>query len=438
MDLALHHGQVITPWGRLELSVYIQGAYIRDLAPPGAYPARHELDCRHLLVMPGVIDSQVHFREPGFPHKETLATGTRAALKGGVTTIFDMPNTKPPTLDEAALDEKKARAARTAACHYAFFVGASHENASRLATLERYPGVCGVKLFMGSSTGDLLVHESPHLERVVQSGTRRMAIHAELESRLRARRDKARRNDVASHTDCRDVKTAFLATQHIIQLAERYQRPIHILHVSTAEELELIVRHKSLVSMEVTPQHLTLASPMCYRDLGTLAQMNPPIRDERHRAALWRAVQSGLVDVVGSDHAPHSLEEKQQIYPDTPSGMPGVQTLLPLLLHHAAAGHLSYERIADLTAHGPQRLYQIRERGRILPGWRADLVLVDSQRSWTVEKPWLASQCGWSPFEGMRLTGFPTATILDGVLACQEGEILQNPRGSLVQFLHAN
>ena len=267
-----------SPPGDAWSSLFISRGPIFGILPhAGAYAARHELDCRHLLVMPGVIDSQVHFREPGFPHKETLATGTRAALKGGVTTIFDMPNTKPPTLDEAALDEKKARAGRTAACHYAFFVGASNENASRLATLEHYPGVCGVKLFMGSSTGSLLVWESPHLERVVQSGTRRMAIHAELESRLRERRDKARRNDVASHTDCRDVSTAFMATQHILQLAERYQRPIHILHVSTAEELELIVRHKSLVSMEVTPQHLTLASPMCYRELGTLAQMNPPI-----------------------------------------------------------------------------------------------------------------------------------------------------------------
>ncbi len=434
-DLILQGGEVYLPGGPVKTDLGIRDGRFAGLGDLGAAKAAERIDSRGLLALPGVIDTQVHFREPGLEHKEDLESGTRAAALGGVTAVFEMPNTKPATLTAEDLGVKLSRAQGRAWCDHAFFIGAAEENLEALATIETLPGCCGVKVFMGSSTGSLLIEDDPLLARVLRSGRRRVAVHAEDEMRLRERLPLAREGGVKQHPVWRDVETARLATERVIRLAREMRRPVHVLHVTTADELPLLAAAHDLVSCEVTPQHLTLAAPDCYERLGTLAQMNPPIREASHREALWRAVNAGLFDVVGSDHAPHTLEEKGGDYPATPSGMPGVQTLLPLLLDHMNAGRLSLQRLVDLTSAGAQRLYGIAGKGRIAPGYDADVTLVDLQAKRRIEKDWLGSKCGWSPFEGMEVTGWPMATVIRGHLVMRDGGLLERPLGEPVRFL---
>ncbi len=347
-----------------------------------------------------------------------------------------MPNTKPNTADAAALEDKLSRAAGRAACDHAFFIGATDENASELGTLERLPGCAGVKVFMGSSTGSLLVESDELLREVLLNGRRRVAIHAEDEERLRERKALVEGGaDVSQHPVWRDEETALRATKRLLALAQTCRRPVHVLHITTGEELELLAENKDVATVELTPQHLTLAAPEAYAELGTLAQMNPPIRDGRQRDALWAALDAGIVDVIGSDHAPHTLEEKARPYPSSPSGMTGVQTLLPLLLDHVAAGRLTLERLVDLTSAGPARVYGIAGKGRIARGYDADLTLVDLGREETIERSWIASRSGWSPFEGRRIKGWPVATIVRGKLVAREGELVGAPIGQPVRFI---
>ncbi|MFQ5348485.1 MAG: dihydroorotase [Rhodothalassiaceae bacterium] len=392
------------------------------------------IDARGLHLLPGVIDTQVHFREPGAEHKEDLESGSRAAVMGGVTAVFEMPNTRPATTTAAALADKVTRASGRMYCDFAFYVGATPENADDLAALERLPGCCGVKLFMGSSTGSLLVARDADIARVLSSGHRRIAVHAEDEARLEDRKSLRRAGDPASHPAWRDVETARRATRRILDLARAHGRRVHILHVTTAEEMALLAGHKDIASVEATPQHLTLAAPDCYARRGTWAQMNPPIREARHREALWAAVLNGVVDVIGSDHAPHTIAEKAADYPATPSGMPGVQTLLPLLLDHAARGRLSLERLVDLTSHGANRIFHLRGKGRLAVGFDADYTLVDLKRRWRVEEDWLASKCGWSPFTGVELVGKPVGTVIRGHRVMWEDRIPEPARGAPIRF----
>ncbi|GAB4225522.1 MAG: dihydroorotase [Acidobacteriota bacterium] len=435
-DLLIRGGRAVTPGGVGDADVGVRSGRIAALGDLAGAKALETLDASGLLVLPGVIDSQVHFREPGLEHKEDLATGTAAAVLGGVTAVFEMPNTRPPTIDAAALDDKLDRARGRAWCDVAFFVGASPENVDALGELERRPGCAGVKVFMGSSTGSLLVEDDETLERVLRAGHRRVAVHAEDEPRLRERHGiAADRHDPAAHPDWRDVETAVRATRRLLALARRTRRPVHVLHVTTAGEAALLAEHKDVASMEVTPQHLTLAAPECYQRLGTLAQMNPPIRSAEHREALWRAVATGLVDVVGSDHAPHTLEEKARPYPDSPSGMPGVQTMLPLMLDHVAAGRLTIERLVDLLCAGPARVYGAATKGRLAAGFDADIALVDPGARRTITNDAIASRCGWTPFDGMEVRGWPVATIVRGRVVMRDGELLGEPSGRPVAFL---
>jgi dihydroorotase len=386
-------------------------------------------------VLPGIIDTQVHFREPGLEHKEDIATGTTAAVLGGVTTVFEMPNTNPNTLTAANLADKLTRARGRARADIAFFIGAAESNFDLLATLERLPGCAGIKLFMGSSTGSLLVAEDDEIATVLRQGQRRVAIHAEDEARLRQRLKLARDSGrVDQHPVWRDAEAALLATQRALTLAAAAGRRIHVLHVSTAAEMRLLGEHKDIATVEVTPQHLTLAAPGCYEQLGTLAQMNPPIRDEGERACLWQAVQQGIVDCLGSDHAPHTLEEKAKPYPTSPSGMPGVQTLLPVMLDHVNAGRLTLERLVDLTSAGPARVYGIAGKGRIAVGYDADLTLVDLGATRRIENRWIASRCGWTPFDGVTVKGWPVMTMLRGAIVMHEDTVVGGPRGQPVRF----
>lgn len=433
-DLIVRGGTCMTPAGRALTDVGVRAGRIEAVGDLAGATAHEVFDARGLFVLPGVIDAHMHAREPGATHKEDLETASRAAVLGGVTAMFDMPNTKPLTTTAETLADKVARAKGRVFCHTAFYVGAASANLSELARLERLPGCCGVKLFMGSSTGDLLVAKDADIARAFASGVRRISLHAEDEDRLCERRGETARG-VAAHPDWRDAETAARATRRAIHLARAARRPIHILHLTTAEEVELIAAATDVATCEVTPQHLLLAAPECYERLGTKAQMNPPIRDERHRAALWQAVTSGLIDALGSDHAPHTLEEKAKPYPDSPSGMTGIQTLVPLMLEQVAAGRLSLERFVDLTSAGPARIYGIAQKGRLARGYDADLTLVDLGRVETITNARMASRCGWTPFDGTRVRGWPVATVVRGHVVMRDGAVAGAPVGEAVRFV---
>lgn len=433
-DMLIRNGTVVSHAGIGRADIGIRDGRTAAIGDLGQADADTVIDATGLHVLPGVIDSQVHFREPGAEHKEDLATGSRAAVLGGVTAVFEMPNTKPSTTTPEALADKLARAAGRMWCDHAFYVGASAENVHRLGDLEQLPGCAGVKMFMGSSTGDLLVWDDPTVLRVLEHGRRRVAIHSEDEERLKERKHIADSGNVADHPVWRDAETAIRATTRVLKLARAAGRRIHVLHVTTAEEMELLAANRDIATVEVTPQHLTLEAPDCYDRLGSFAQMNPPIRESRHRAALWAALGAGIVDVIGSDHAPHTREEKARDYPSSPSGMPGVQTLLPLLLDHVNAGRLGLERLVDLTSAGAQRIFGIAGKGRLGVGYDADFTVVDLKKAWRIEEDWVEGRSGWSPFAGKDITGKPVGTIIRGQRVMWDGTLVGKPSGVPVRF----
>ncbi|MGL6044224.1 MAG: dihydroorotase [Sandaracinobacteroides sp.] len=420
--------------GPTDCDIGVTDGKVAAILRRGEGSAARTHDCTGLTILPGLIDTQVHFREPGLEHKEDLESGSRAAVLGGVTALFEMPNTRPLTDTAAAMADKVARAKGRMWTDHAFYFGATAANAEHMAELERLPGCCGVKIFMGASTGDLLVADDDNLFRVLRHGTRRVAIHAEDEYRMQARMGERITGDPSSHPVWRDDESALLATKRAIAAARKARRRVHILHVTTPQELAYLAQHKDIASVEVTPQHLTLAGEDAYPRLGTHAQMNPPIRSEWHRDGLWHWMGQGVPDVLGSDHAPHTLAEKAGIYPDTPSGMPGVQTIVPLMLNHVAQGRLTLARLVDLMASGPQRLFGLVGKGRIAAGYDADFTIVDLKARWTIEESWLASRCGWSPFTGARLVGRPVGTILRGEVAMWENQLAAAPMGVPLRF----
>ncbi len=439
-DLIIRGGSAVTPNGTEAIDIACVNGRIVALGQLPGWSALQELNATGLHILPGAIDSQVHFREPGLTHKETIAAGTRGAVLGGITGIFEMPNTNPLTLNQQDLQAKQAIAARDAWCNYAFYIGGSAANASQLARLERLPGCAGVKVFMGSSFGDLLTDDDTVLQTILRNGSRRLAVHAEDEARLRERRCLVEKSgDVRQHPYWRDEQSALMATQKVVRMALQENRRLHVLHVSTAEEMEFLAGCKPLVSVEVTPNHLTLTAPDCYERLGTLAQMNPPVRDTRHQQALWQAINNGLVDVIGSDHAPHTTAEKQQPYPQSPSGMTGVQTLLPVMLNHVNAGRLSLLRLTDLTSAGPARLFGLAGKGRIALGYDADFSIVDLQATRTIENHWIASVSGWTPYDGMSVTGWPVHTVIGGrAVVCDGTLTAAQPCGRPMRFFESD
>ncbi len=434
-DLILRHGTIVTPNGRERADIAVRDGRIVVIGDLGSAAAAEDMDLRGLTVLPGVIDTQVHFREPGLEHKEDLASGTAAAAQGGVVAIFEMPNTKPSTTTADAINDKLERAKGRAWVDHAFFIGAAADNVAHLAEWERMPGCAGVKIFMGSSTGSLLVADDETLAAVLAQGSRRVAVHCEDEGRLAERKHLAdEAGHPRAHHHWRDVETALMASKRLIALAGKVRRRVHVLHVTTAEEMEFLAGYKDLATVETTPQHLTLAAPECYERLGTYAQMNPPIRGIHHREALWAAISNGVVDVLGSDHAPHTREEKDKPYPQSPSGMTGVQTLVPIMLDHVKQGRLTLERLVDLTSAGPARIYNIAGKGRIAVGYDADFTVVDMKAERVITNDWIESRCGWTPFDGKRVTGWPIATIVRGRAVMRDGQLLGTPQGEPVRF----
>jgi dihydroorotase len=433
-DTLIRGGIVVNHNGTGVADVAIHGGKISDIGNFSPDTAAEVIDARGLHVLPGVIDSQVHFREPGNEHKEDLATGSLAAVMGGVTAVFEMPNTSPSTTTPEALADKIARAKGRMHCDFAFYAGASKDNAHILAGLEQMEGCAGIKVFMGSSTGNLLVADDATVAEVLAGITRRAAFHSEDEYRLLARQDKRVLGEPSSHPTWRDAEVAINSTERLLKLARAAGKRIHVLHISTGEEIEILRAHKDIASVEVTPQHLTLVAPDAYFELGTKAQMNPPIRDQKHCDMLWWGLVNGIVDVIGSDHAPHTLAEKAQTYPASPSGMPGVQTLVPIMLDHVNAGKLSLERFVDLTSYGPQRIFSIAGKGRMAAGYDADFTIVDMGKTCTITDDWSASRCGWTPYAGKRVQGWPVGTIIRGQKVMWEDELVTAASGRPVRF----
>ena len=444
VDLILKDGICLLPHPEnpekvLEESVdiAIKDGFIFKIGSLQGLKPKKVLSQKHFHILPGLIDTQVHFREPGMEHKEDIAHGSLAAVKGGVTAFFEMPNTLPPTTTKEALADKIQRAKNRSWCDFAFYLGAQKDNISSLGHIRPEIGCCGIKVFMGRSTGGLLVDDEKLLGQVISGAKSIVSIHSEDEERLKLRRYLAEQEPIhpRNHPLWRDEETALISTKKAVRIAEKHKKPIHILHISTAEEMAFLKHHRSFVSTEVTPQHLSLAAPECYEKYGTLVQMNPPIRDQRHQQALWDALVNGLVDTIGSDHAPHTLEEKQKPYPESPSGFPGTQTLLPLMLDHINKGRMNLKLLVKLLAHNPAKIFKLKNQGFIKEGCKAHFTVIDLKAKRRIEASWLASKSQWSPFVGKSVTGWPMATFLYGESVVKEDEVTGSPLGQAIEFL---
>ena len=433
--LCLKNGHVMIKDTLVYTNIYIQDERISLLSDKN-YDAEQTIDCNNLTILPGVIDSQVHFREPGLEGKETLASGMLAAVSGGVTSIFEMPNTNPLTITPETIEDKLNRASKEAWSDYAFYLGGTMRTSKNLPEWERLKGVCGIKIFMGASTGDLMTATDEEVESVVSNGGRVIAVHAEdqmimmnnFESILGSSKD------VALHCKWRSPESCLSATKRVVNLARKHKRRVHILHITTREEMEFLSKNKDVASVELLANHLTLNAPECYEKLGTLAQQNPPIREKHHQEALWNALNNNVVDIIASDHAPHTLEEKSAPYPKSPSGTPGVQTLVPIMLNHVNNCKLSLSKLVSLWSYGPERIHKISGKGRIEESYDADFTIVDMNKEMIITNDQQRSKSKWTPYDGMKVKGWPTHTIVRGNVVMQDDDIISQPIGKIIKF----
>ena len=396
--------------------------------------AKEILDAKDLLVLPGCMDTQTHFREPGSTDTEDLHTGSRAAIVGGITSIFEMPNTNPPTANKKEFQRKLDLAKNRMYCNYGFYFGATPDNANDLANLKDLEGCCGIKLFAGSSTGNLLVQHEKDIEIVFKNSSKVVAVHSEDEEILNRNKKLIKDGDVHSHPIWRSAECAISSTRRIVKIAERYKKKAHILHVTTKDEIDFLSQHKGNITFEITPQHLTIYAPDCYNKLGTYAQMNPPIRDKSHYDRLWYGVKNNLNDTIGSDHAPHLKINKDKTYPNSPSGMPGVQTLMPIMLNHINNEKLTLEQLMNFVCENPVEIFGIENKGFIKEGFDADFTIVDMNKKILIKNENIESKCGWSPFEGIEFKGTPVSTIIAGKIKMKNGKILGEPEGKPISF----
>jgi dihydroorotase len=434
-DLLIRGGTCVLPWGQEAIDVGARNGRIIALGVPGSATADTVFDARGLHVLPGLIDPHVHFRDPGDKSVESIPTGSLGAVLGGLAAVFDMPNTSPSVVDEKLMGWKQKYVEEVAWCDMGLYVGGTKTNIPELAGLELTCGCCGIKIFAGSSTGDLMVEDDEHLEKIMRSGRRRIAYHSEDEYRLQARKALFKSGDpYSAHMKWRDEECAFLGTRRLMALARKTGRPAHILHVSTAQELAYLKDYRDICTCEMLVNHLTQVAPDCYERLGGFAVMNPPIRGQRHMDAAWAAINDGTIDTIGSDHAPHAKEKKMLPWPDCASGLTGVQTLVPIMLNHVNAGRLSLNRMADLMCAGPARVYGAVGKGRLAAGYDADFTIVDMKRQQRIEESWIVSPSGWTPFAGMDITGWPVSTIIRGTVVMRDDSVLGTPAGKLVKF----
>ena len=433
--LCLKNGRVMIGGTLQSTNIYILNDKISSISDK-SYESEKVINCSNLTVLPGVIDSQVHFREPGLEGKETLESGMLAAASGGVTSIFEMPNTNPLTITPETIEDKLNRASKGAWTDYAFYLGGTMRTSPNLREWENLKGVCGIKIFMGASTGDLVTATDEEVEAVIANGRRVIAVHAEDQMIMNENQKTilGESNDVSMHCIWRSPESCLSATTRVVNLARKHNRRVHVLHITTDKEMEFLSKNKDIASVELLANHLSLHAPECYERLGTLAQQNPPIREKNHQDALWQALNSGVVDIVASDHAPHTLEEKSETYPKSPSGTPGVQTLVPIMLNHVNNGKLSLEKLVSLWSYGPERIHKISNKGRIKEGYDADFTIVDMNKEMVIENSQQRSKSKWTPYDGMKVKGWPTYTIIRGSCVMQDDEILGHPMGEKIRF----
>ncbi|MBI88004.1 MAG: dihydroorotase [Euryarchaeota archaeon] len=416
--LLIQNASLVLPDRIVEGDLRVSSGSINKVAEGGGLePDSREsvIDATGLHLLPGVIDPHVHFREPGHPEKEDLESGSRAAAAGGVTAFLDMPNNIPNATNRLALEEKISLAGKKAVTHHGFFIGATKDNVSDLQSVQNMDGVCGIKIFMGSSTGDLLVDGQKDLEQIFANTGGIIATHAEDEGRLQQRISEFRhRKDIASHAECRDVECAFIATKRAAALAMDYDHRLHIVHLTSGKEADWLGKNKGdLITTEVCTQHLTF-DHNDVEELGERILMNPPIRYTEDREALWKRLKYGTIDCVVTDHAPHTLESKSVGFPNAPAGMPGVETSLPLMLTHAMEGRCSVSDVANWMCAGPAKVYGMQNKGSLEEGFDGDLTLVDLETRRTITDADTWTKVGWTPYAGMELTGWPMYTIVDG------------------------
>ena len=434
-NMSLKNGQVMIDGKLVTSNIYVKDGVISHISDKN-FESDETINCKNLTILPGVIDSQVHFREPGLEGKETLESGMLAAVSGGVTSIFEMPNTNPLTITPETIEDKLQRASRGAWSDYAFYLGGTMRTSINLSDWENLKGVCGIKIFMGASTGDLMTATDEEVESVVSNGRRVIAVHAEDQMIMMENQKTILGNshDVSLHCKWRSPESCLSATQRVVKLARKHKRRVHILHITTEEEMEFLSQNKDVASVELLANHLTLHAPECYERLGTLAQQNPPIREKNHQDALWKALNDNVVDIIASDHAPHTLEEKSETYPKSPSGTPGVQTLVPIMLNHVNDGKLSLSRLVSLWSYGPERIHKIHNKGRIREGYDADFTIVDMDKEVIISNQQQKSKSKWTPFDGMKVRGWPTHTIIRGNCVMCSDEILGQPIGKIIKF----
>ena len=418
-NLLVQNAMMVLPDRVVEGDLRVANGRIKTVAPQGGLvPQNGEtlIDGTGLHLLPGAIDPHVHFRDPGNPEKEDLGSGSRAAVAGGITAFLDMPNTVPNATNRAALEAKIALAGDKAVNHHGFFIGATNHNVADMQSVEGMDGVCGIKIFMGSSTGDLLVHEQKYLENIFANTGGIIATHAEDEDRLQSRIAQFKgRTDIAAHAECRDVECALIATKRASALAKDHDHRLHIVHLTSGAEADWLTSNKGdLITTEVCTQHLTFDQDDV-EELGVRALMNPPIRYTEDKENLWRRLKDGTIDCVVTDHAPHTLEAKSVGYPNAPAGMPGVETSLPLMLTHAMNGKCSVTDVVKWMCAGPARVYGMKNKGSLLEGFDGDLTLVDLETRRTITDADVWTRVGWTPYDGMELTGLPIWTIVDGI-----------------------
>lgn len=434
-DLILKNGIVVLPEETTKVDVGIKNDKIHTIGCLSDSSAKNIIDCDGLHVLPGVIDSQVHFREPGLENKENLESGMLAAAAGGVTAVFEMPNTDPLTITPDTIKDKLQRASRVAWTDYAFYLGGTGRTGPNLGEWENAPGICGIKIFMGASTGELMTASDEEVESVLSNGKRVVAVHAEDQFIMQKNMKEILKDqtDVALHSVWRSPESCLSATKRVVTIAKKYKRRVHVLHITTSEEMDFLRKNKDVASVELLANHLTLHAPDCYERLGTLAQQNPPIREKHHQEALWKALNDGTVDILASDHAPHTMEEKSQVYPKSPSGTPGVQTLVPIMLNHVNNGKLTLERLVELWSYGPERIHKLINKGRIAEGYDADFTVVDMKKKNTITNAQQKSKTGWTPYDGMEVVGWPIITIIRGNVVMRDDEMYK-PIGKPVLF----
>ena len=435
MRTLIRNATAVLPSGFRQADVLIEGSKILGIDPPAGAAYDETIDAQGLHLLPGIIDDHVHFRDPGLTHKEDLHSGSLACAAGGVTTFLEMPNTIPPTTTQEILNAKLDIAASKCVVNYGFYIAASTENLAELKKAARTPGI---KIFIGSSTGNLLVDDQDALEAIFAETTLPITAHCEDEATVRANQARIEAAGFSGHSDhskIRNHEAATLATSRAVDLSRWHNHRFHVVHVSTADEIDLFSDHGGLLTAEACPHHLFF-NVDDYERLGSKVQMNPAIKTKADNDALFAALLDGRIQVVATDHAPHTLEEKDQPYPKSPSGLPAVENSLALMLDQVHRGNCSLEQVVSWMCDAPARIWDMTGKGRIEEGYDADLVLVDLSKSAEIRNERQVTKCGWSPWHGTTLTGWPVRTIVMGKTVFADGKFDTSPAGTEVQFEH--